>query len=79
MIEKAPPKLKVISPHTIQSIWNDGITHQIAAEFDNPGAKYPIHFSSSDTLVATIDSKGNLTAIKPGKQKIQYKVMPDKF
>lgn len=30
----------------------------------------PIHFSSSDTLVATIDSKGNLTAIKPGKTKI---------
>ena len=61
----------MISPHTIQSIWNDGITHQIAAEFDNPEAKnIPIHFSSSDTLVATIDSKGNLTAIKPGKNKI---------
>ncbi len=71
VIEKAPPKLKVTSPHTIQSIWNDGITHQITAEFDNPEVKNtPIHFSSSDTLVATIDSKGNLTAIKPGKTKI---------
>lgn len=39
VIEKAPPKLKVTSPHTIQSIWNDGITHQITAEFDNPEVK----------------------------------------
>ncbi|MGO2104605.1 MAG: Ig-like domain-containing protein [Proteus vulgaris] len=72
VIEKAKPHLKIMSPLNIQSTWNDGITQKILTRFDNTDAKnITVSFSSDNPSITTVDDKGVLNAIMPGKTKIK--------
>ncbi|MEQ5324416.1 Ig-like domain-containing protein [Proteus sp. fly-1008] len=71
VIEKAKPNLKLTSPLSIQSTWNDGVTYNVSVTFDNADAKnIPLNYVSDDQHVMTIDTQGTITEVKPGKTKI---------
>lgn len=74
VIEKAAPILQLASSGTIKSVWNDGVTHNVNATFGNKDVKnIPLYYVSDDQRIATIDTQGAITGVKPGKTKIHIK------
>lgn len=75
VIEKAKPNLQLTSADTITSVWNDGSINQITASSQNPDAKnLPIKFISNDKSIATVDDKGNVQEVMPGKAILSVQV-----
>ncbi len=74
VIEKAKPILQLASSGTIKSVWNDGVVHNVNATFGNTDVKnIPLYYISDDQRVATVDTQGTITEVKPGKTKIHIK------
>lgn len=74
VIEKAKPILQLASSGTIKSVWNDGVVHNVNATFGNTDVKnIPLYYLSDDQRVATVDTQGTITEVKPGKTKIHIK------
>lgn len=74
VIEKAKPILQLASSGTIKSVWNDGVVHNVNATFGNTDVKnIPLYYISDDQRVATVDTQGSITEVKPGKTKIHIK------
>lgn len=81
VIQKASPHLQLTSSNIITSVWNDGIPQKVDVLFGNTDAKnIPLSYISDDQHIATIDTQGTITEVKPGKTKIQIKSDPtDQF
>ncbi|MCE9839247.1 hypothetical protein LZ636_06060 [Proteus terrae] len=74
VIEKAAPILQSSSSGTIKSVWNDGVTHTVNATFGNADVKnIPLYYVSDDQRIASVDTQGMITEVKPGKTKIHIK------
>lgn len=74
VIEKAAPILQLASSGKIKSVWNDGVTHNVNATFGNTDVKnIPLYYVSDDQRIATVDTQGTITEVKPGKTKIHIK------
>lgn len=74
VIEKAKPILQLATSGTIKSVWNDGVVHNVNATFGNTDVKnIPLYYVSDDQRIATVDTQGTITGVKPGKTKIHIK------
>lgn len=81
VIEKADPQLRITTVSPMTSVWQDGITHQVKALFDNPDViGLPLSYSSSDVTIATIDNDGFIHEVIPGHVDIRvHSQASDKF
>ncbi|MGP3591955.1 Ig-like domain-containing protein [Vagococcus sp. WN89Y] len=67
-VEKADPQMSVTSGNLMTSTWGDGKSYTITAQFGNSDADSMLTttYKSDNTAIVQVDSKGDLTSVKPG-------------